>query len=153
MYIQCTKSENILIEEEKKIKEKQDEIVAETNSLASLNIKISTVEKKIKKLCDEIRTLNDEKNKKIIRINILREHVSIKLTIIEEHLDECLTAKTTLQKFNFESLQACQIVAYGLSTLLNVVESIKKAWEKDFETWTINFVDFCCKPTGFAIRQ
>ena len=85
--------------------------------------------------------LAEEKNRKMIRINILREHISIKTSIVEDQIEECLSVKTSFQKFSFNSLQACQKAAYGLSTLLNVAKSIKKIWEKDFESWKLDFGD------------
>lgn len=107
LYIQCTKSEILTFEEDKKIREKLDAITAETNTLTSPNVKISSVEKSIRKLKDEIRMLAEEKNRKMIRINILREHVSIKISIVEDQIEQCLSAKTLFQKFSFNSLQAC----------------------------------------------
>ena len=104
-------------------------------------MKILDVEKKIRKHIDEIRILQDERNKKMRRLTILREHISMKLSIIEEQLEECLTTKTSFQKFKFESLQACQMAAYGLSTLLNVADSIKKSWEKEIEAMKADFSD------------
>lgn len=65
LYIQCTKSENHVSEVVEKIKAKEAEIQLETNLLASPNVKILDIEKRMSKVNDEIRILNDEKDKKL----------------------------------------------------------------------------------------
>lgn len=87
LYIQCTKSEILTVEEDKKIREKIDAITSETNTLSSPNVKISSIEKNIRKLNDEIKMLAKEKNRKMLRINILREHISIKTSIVEDQIE------------------------------------------------------------------
>ena len=94
----------------------------------------------------ELRLLLNEKEQKVNKLSLLREHVSTKLSIIEEQLRECQKAKIAYDKFGFDSIQACEIAAYGLSTLLSVSDSIRNAWDKDFEAWKREYAD-CSLPT------
>lgn len=117
LYIQCTKLENHISEILEKIKMKEVEIQTTVNLLSSPNVKISDVEKNISKLYDDIRIPNDEKYKKLRRFTLLREYVSIKLIIIVNQLEECLSSKTSYGKF--------EIASYGLCALLSVSDAIK----------------------------
>ena len=52
-----------------------------------------------------------------------------------------MKAKLAYEKFGFDSLQACQIAAYELSTLLSVSNSMRNAWDSDFPAWKIEYAD------------
>ena len=96
-------------------------------------MKIFDTEKSISKLCDDIRILSHEKERKLKRFSLLRDHVSINISIVESQLEECLTSKTSYEKFHYANLQACEIASYGLCALLSVSDAIKKSWEKEIE--------------------
>lgn len=112
----------MVVEEVQKMKMKEAKIQNEINLLSSPNVKVFDVEKKIFKIYDEIRILKDDKDRKMKRFTLLREHISINLSTIEGKLEECLSTKTSFQKFSYENLQACEIASYGLCALLSVVD-------------------------------
>ena len=68
--------------------------------------------------------------------------MSLKITTLEQQVEECLKAKISFEKFVYLDLNVVEIVAYGLCTLLSISEGVRDSWEKNFKSLKTSFDDF-----------
>ena len=89
-------------------------------------MQIEAIEAHVSKTCDEISMLEDRKTRITKRLSLLREYLSMKLSMVECQLEECLSLKTFFDSFVYSDLNAMEIACYGLRNVLNILEGVKE---------------------------
>lgn len=75
------------------------------------------------------------------RFTLLREHESIKMSILETQLEEYLSSKTSYGKLHYANLKAYEIASFGLCARLSFSDAVKKSWDKEIESLKKFFAD------------
>lgn len=113
-----------------KLNNKEAELQVIVTELHNPSMKITDTEKKLSKIHDEIRLLENEKETQLKRFSLFRENLTLKISNVHNQLEECLSSKTSYGKFSYPNLRAVEIASYGLCALLSISDSIKATWDK-----------------------
>lgn len=98
------------------------------SELKSINAQFIDLEKRINKIHDEHRMLETSKEKILQRFSLLREHLSLKIDLVQKKFDECLKAKVSYDNFTYPDFQVTELTSYGLNALINVSDSVRNEW-------------------------
>ena len=101
-----------------------------TNNLLKPNQKLENFEHAMETIHDSIQGIEVEKEKTLRRFSLLRNHLSPQITIIKIQLEECITTKTSYDKFMFTDLNVVELASYALCVLISVSDALKNSWKK-----------------------
>ena len=77
-------------------------------------------------LHDNIREIQVEKEKALKRFTLLREHLFPQVTLLENQLEECLSAKSSYENFVATDLNVEELATYALHALINISDALKE---------------------------
>ena len=72
-----------------------------------------------------IRDIEAKKEILLKKFTLLKDHVSPQITLLENKIEECSTAKVSYDKFTNSNLNIAQVAAYALCALISVLEVVK----------------------------
>ena len=110
-----------------------------TDNFLKQNQKVDTIKHTIQLLHDSIRKIQAKKKIILKRFMLLRVHLFPQITLLENQLEECLSAKSSYDKFVSTELNTTKLVAYALCALINVSDALKDSWKEHFDQLKTNF--------------
>ena len=142
-------SENIayihLKEYDDQVKDKVTELQIVTENVLKKNQKVDSIEPIVQLLHDNIREIQVEKDKILERFTLLRTHLFPQITLLENELQECLSTKSSYEKFMAIDLNIVELVAYALCALIIVSDALKDSWKNKIEQLKTTFNDCISK--------
>ena len=89
-----------------------------------------------------IRILESYEEKVTKRFSSLREVMSPKIKILQRKLEECLSTKTSYDKFSYTDLSVVEVASYALCSLLLISDIVKENWKKEVDKLKIIYTYF-----------
>ena len=70
-----------------------------------------------------MHNIEAEKERTLKKFILLKEHLSPQITLLENQIEECLTAKASYDKFLVIDLSTVELATYALCALISVKDS------------------------------
>lgn len=93
LYGKCVLAHKFTQDISKEIKNKQNKLENIVNELKGPRAKTIEIKQQIRKIYDELRTFELNRDRILKIFSLLREHLTLKIDIVQRQLDTCLEAK------------------------------------------------------------
>ena len=88
------------------------------------------------------KKLELKKEQILKRFSEFRESISLRTTIIERQLEECVKAKDTYSNFLYSNLNAVEIASNALCAILTSTKTTKDTWVKGLNSLKASFDNY-----------
>lgn len=111
------------------LSKKRKEIQELVNQLQQPEKRIEDIEEKIGKTYDEIILVEMNRERITKGFSLLRENLFLKITTLEQKVEECLQVKRSFEKFFYSNLNGLELYPMGMRSSQHI-RGIRDSWKK-----------------------
>ena len=120
IFAKCTLAHLLLQSFDIQITGKVAQLQVLANNFLQPDQKLARFEKDMEAIHTDIKDIEAEKERLLKKFTLLKDHVSPQITLLENQIKECSTAKASYDKFTTLDLDIAYVAAYALRTLISL---------------------------------